>query len=344
MKNVKACALFVGIAVAAMTALGAAAAYRVVKRIAIAGGTEWDYITADTEARRLYVPHGGELVVLDLDTGATVGKIGDQTDLHGVAVARDVGRGFISATDPGSVVIFNLNTLAVIDKVRVGDDPNGIIYDPITKHVFSADRGSKRMTAIDAATGKIVATSVNLGGRTEHLAADGHGHVFLNMQDLGTLLKLDARDLKVMEKWTLPGCGQPTSMDIDPKHARVFIGCRSGELAIIDGGNGKIVATQPIGPGVDALEFDSAKGLIFVSTGGNAGALSIFHQDSPDKYSLSENVKTLAGARTMALDHNTGRIYLPVADVDPAPAPSPDNPRPRPRLIPGSFSVIVVGS
>jgi DNA-binding beta-propeller fold protein YncE len=333
----------VGLACVLAISIRAADTYRVVKRIPIPGDTGWDYITADTEGRRLYVPHGIEVVVLDLDSGATVGKITGQRGVHGVAVARDVGHGFISATDPGSITIFDLKTLAVINKVRVGDDPNGIIYDPSTKRVFSADRGSKHVTAIDVTTGAISATSPDLGGRTEHLAADGAGHVFLNMQDRGTLLKLDAKDLKVMETWPLAGCGQPSSMDIDRANMRVFIGCRSGVLAEVDGASGKIVATQPIGQGVDALEFDPAKRLVFVSTGGGEGALSVLHQDSPDKYSVVQNVKTLAGARTMALDRKTGMVYLPVADVGPAPAATADNPRPRPRMVPGTFSVLVVG-
>jgi DNA-binding beta-propeller fold protein YncE len=329
---------------AALTCFAAAAgSYQIVKRIHIAGDTGWDYITADTDGRRLYVPHGIEVIVLDLDTGAAVGKITGLKDAHGVAVAREVGRGFVDASDPGSVTIFDLKTLAVIDKVRVGDDPNGIIYDPTTKRVFSADRGSKRLTAIDAATGKIAASSPDLGGRTEHLAADGNGHVFLNMQDRGTLLKLDARDLKVLDVWPLAGCGQPSSMDIDRVHARVFIGCRSGLLAVVDNANGKIVATQPIGPGVDALEFDPDRGLVLVSTGGGAGVLSVFHQDAPDTYSLAEHVKTLPGARTMALDHKTGSVYLPVADMGAVPAPTAEIPRPRARPVPGSFSVLVVG-
>ena len=333
----------VGAMVFAMASVALAVGYRVVKRIAIPGDTGWDYITADTEGRRLYVPHDTEVIVLDLDTGATIGKITGPKDAHGVAVARDVARGFVSASDPGSVTIFDLKTLAVIDKVRVGDDPNGIIYDPSTHRVFSADRGSKRLTAIDATTGKIVATTIDLTGRTEHLAADGNGHVLLNMQDLGILLKLDAKDLKVMEKWPLAGCGQPSSMDVDRAHLRVFIGCRSGAFIVVDATNGKIVATQPIGPGVDALEFDPAKGLIFVSTGGGEGVLSIFHEDSADTYSLVENVKTLPGARTMALDRKTGLVYLPVADVGPAPAATAENPRPRRRMVPGTFSVLAVG-
>jgi DNA-binding beta-propeller fold protein YncE len=338
--TVRRLALFAALA----STLAAADAYHVIKRIPIPGDSGWDYITADTEGRRLYVPHGTEVVVLDLDSGAIVGKIISQKGVHGVAVAREFGHGFISATDPGSITMFDLKTLSVLGKARVGDDPNGIIYDPKTQRVFSADRGSKRVTAIDAKTGKIAGTIEDLGGRTEHLASDEAGHVFLNMQDVGKLHKLDAQGLKVMETWTLaPPCGQPSSMDMDRAHNRVFIGCRSGLLAVVDGATGKIVATQPIGMGVDALEFDPKTGLIYVSTGGGDGALSIFHQESPDKYTLVENVKTLPGARTMALDQKTGRVYLPVADVGPRPAPTPANPNPRAPTLPGTFSVLVVG-
>lgn len=326
------------------SAVAAASGYRVIKRIPIPGDTGWDYITADSEGRRLYVPHGIEVIVLDLDSGAIFGKISGLKGVHGVAIAKEFGRGFISATDPGSVTIFDLKTLAVLDKVRVGDDPNGIIYDPATQRVFSADRGSKRVTAIDAKTGKIAGTIDDLGGRTEHLAADGMGHVFLNMQDVGKLHKLDARALRVMETWPLdPPCGQPSSMDMDRAHNRIFIGCRSGLFAAVDGATGKIVATQPIGHVVDALEFDPKTALIYVSTGGGDGALSIFREENPDQYTLAANVKTLPGARTMALDHQSGRVFLPVADLGPLPVATPENPRPRAPTIPGTFAVLVVG-
>jgi DNA-binding beta-propeller fold protein YncE len=331
----------------------AAAGYHVIQRISIPGESGWDYITADSDARRLYVPHGTEVVVLDLDSGKIVGKIADLKGVHGVALAREFGHGFISATDPGSVTMFDLRTLAVLNKERVGDDPNGIIYDPRTKRIFTADRGSKRLTAIDAKTGKVAGMVDDLGGRTEHLASDDAGHVFLNMQDVGKLHKIDAKNVKLLETWQIaPPCGQPSSMDIDRAHNRLFIGCRGGGalqspaptiLAVVDATNGKVVATQPIGGGVDALEFDAKAGLIYVSTGAGDGALSIFHEDAPDQYSLVENVKTLPGARTMALDHKAGKVYLPVADVGPAPAPTTDNPRPRPRMLPGTFSVLVVG-
>ncbi len=325
------------------SALWAAGAYHLIKKIPIAGDGGWDYVAGDTEGRRLYVSHDDQVVALDLDSGAIVGKILGGPDTHGAAIAREFGRGFISASDPGSVTIFNLKTLAILDKVKVGDDPNGIIYDRKTKRIFTADRGSKRLTAIDAKTGKIAGTIENLGGRTEHLASDEAGHVFLNMQDRNTLLKLDAQELKVMETWPTSPCEKPSSMDMDRVHQRIFIGCRSGAMIVVNATTGKIVDNQPIGMGVDAAEFDPQTGLLYFSTGGGDGALSIFHQDTPDKYTLVEKVKTQAGARTMAVDRKTGRVYLSVADFGPRPDPTPANPQPRPPILPGTFSVLVIG-
>jgi DNA-binding beta-propeller fold protein YncE len=325
------------------TTLAAQGHYHPTGKIPIPGDGGWDYVAADSDGRRLFISHDTEIVVLDLDSGAVIGKIKGGDDTHGAAIARDLGRGFISASDPGSVTIFDLKTLAVIDKVRVGDDPNGIIYDAKTSRVFTADRGSKRVTAIDAKTGKIVATSENLGGRTEHLASDGAGHIFLNMQSLNTTLKLDSQTLKVLETWPTAPCEAPSSMDMDRAHNRIFIGCRgAGSMAVLDASTGKVITSQPIGKGVDAAEFDAAKGLIYFSTGGD-GALSIFHEDTPDQYSLVESVKTQIGARTMALDHKTGKVYLAVADFGPRPAPTPEKPAPRPPILPGTFTVLVIG-
>ncbi len=324
-------------------AVAAAGAYHLIKKIPIPGDGGWDYVAADSDARRLYVSHDTEIVVLDLDSGAIVGKIAGGPDMHGAAIASEFGRGFISESNPGSVVIFDLKTLAKIGEVRVGDDPNGIIYDHETKRIFTADRGSKRITAINAKTGKIVGTIENLGGRTEHLASDEAGHVFLNMQDRNTLLKLDAKKLKVLETWPTAPCQAPSSMDMDRVHARIFIGCRgAGMMAVVDATSGKIVATNPIGEGVDAAEFDPKTGLVYFSTGAD-GVLSIFREKSPDQYELVQNVQTQAGARTMALDRKTGWVYLAAAELGSRPAPTPDNPRPRPPVIPGTFSVLVIG-
>ena len=322
--------------------LSAAGGYHLLKSIPIPGDYGWDYLTADSEGRRLYVSHDKEVVVIDLDSGAIVGKI-PGSDVHGIAVVRELGRGFISATDPGSVTVFDLKTLAVTGKVPVGEDPNAIFYDRKTKRVFTIDRGSKRVSAIDPKTAKVVGAVEGLGGRTEHAASDDAGHVFLNMQDLGTLLRIDAQTLKVTDTWTLAPCEQPSSMDMDRAHQRIFIGCRSGVMTVVNSVTGKIVDMQPIGRGVDATEFDPNKGLVYYSTGGGDGSMSIFHEDTPDKYTLVETVKTQSGARTMALDRKTGRAYLSAAKLGPIPPATKEAPRPRAPMIPGTFGVLVFG-
>jgi len=320
--------------------LAAAGGRHLIKKIAIPGDYGWDYLTADSEGRRLYVSHDKEVVVLDLDSGAILGKV-PGSDVHGIAIVRELGRGFISATDPGSVTIFDLKTLAVIGKVPVGDDPNAIFYDGKTKRVFTIDRGSKRVSAIDPKSGKVVGAVEGLGGRTEHAVSDEAGHIFLNMQDRNTLLKIDSQALKVTETWPLAPCGQPSSMDMDRVHERVFIGCRSGVMAVVDGNSGRLVTTQPIGKGVDATEFDRERGLVYFSSGD--GTLSVFHQESPDRYTLVESVKTQPSARTMALDQKTGRAFLSGAEFGPRPTVAPGSPQPRPPIIPGSFSVLIIG-
>jgi len=324
------------------SALAAAGSYHLIRKIPVPGDYGWDYLTADTEGRRLYVSHDREVVVFDLDAGTIVGKIPGNR-IHGIAIAKELGHGFISCSDPGSVIIFDLKTLAVIDKVAVGDDPNGIIFDHKTQRVFTADRGSKRVSAIDAKTGKLAGTIQDLGGRTEHLASDEAGHVFLNMQDRNTVLRLDSQALRVLDTWPLAPCEQPSSMDMDRRTERVFIGCRSGVMTVVDGNTGKVVDMQPIGRGVDAAEFDPDRGLVFFSTGGGDGALSIFHEDSPDKYTRVEDVKTQAGARTMALDRKTGNVFLSVGEFGPAREAAPGKQPGRGPMIPGSFSVLIVG-
>jgi DNA-binding beta-propeller fold protein YncE len=326
--------------VAAAALLSASGGRHLIKKIAIPGDYGWDYLTADSESRRLYVSHEREVVVLDLDSGAIVGKV-PGSDVHGIALVRELGRGFISATDPGSVTIFDLKTFEVIGRVPVGEDPNAIFYDGKTKRVFTIDRGSKRVSAIDPKSGRVIGTIENLGGRTEHAVSDEAGHIFLNMQDRNTLLKLDSKALKVMETWPLAPCGQPSSMDMDRTHQRVYIGCRSGVMTVVDGTSGRIITMQPIGRGVDATEFDRQRGLVYFSSGD--GTMSVFHQDTPDRYTLVESVKTQSGARTMALDQKTGRAFLSAAEFGPRPAATPGSPQPRAPVIPGSFSVLIIG-
>ena len=323
------------------TLLFAAGGQHLIKKISIPGDYGWDYLTADSEGRRLYVSHDKEVVVLDLDDEKIVGKVPGR-DVHGIAVVRELGRGFISASDPGSVTIFDLKTLTVIEKVSVGADPNAIFYDPSSKRVFTIDRGSKRITAIDPKTGEVVGTVEGLGGRTEHAVADESGHVFLNMQDLGRLLRIDVKTMRVTDTWNLAPCGLPSSMDMDRRTHRIFIGCRSGVMTVVDAETGRIVTVQPIGKGVDATEYDAERGLVYFSTGAD-GALWVFHQDTPEKYNLVETVKTQPGARTMAVDRKTGKAYLSAAEFGPRPEAVSGKAQPRAPMIPGSFSVLVLG-
>jgi len=324
--------------ISACVVTGAAVDYRILEKIAVPGDYGWDYASTDTDGRRLYVGHDEEVTVIDLDSGAIVGRIDGGKDMHGAAIDREVGRGFISESNPGSVVIFDLKTLKKLSEVTVGNDPNLIMVDHKSGRVFTADRGSKQVSAIDARTGKVIGTVGPFDGRTEHGASDEKGHMFLNLQDKGLLLKIDTHALKVLETWSVTPCGQPSAMDIDKKNERVFIGCRSGVFAVVNGDTGQVISTLPIGPGVDALEFDAAKGLIYVSSGGD-GTLSIFHEDTPDKYSLVEKVVTEIGARTLAVDHKTGNVYLPVGQFQ----PSPTGQRGRGPMVPRSFHVLVVG-
>ncbi|HEY3161613.1 MAG TPA: YncE family protein [Vicinamibacterales bacterium] len=316
-----------------------AAGYHLLTKIPVAGDYGWDYAAADTDGRRLYVGHDREVVVIDVDTDMVVGTIGGGADMHGAAVAREFGRGFISESNPGSVVIFDLKTLKKISEVAVGEDPNLIMVDHKTGRVFTADRGDRQVSAIDAKTGRVVGTVGPFDGRTEHGVSDEKGHMFLNLQDNGLLLRIDTLALKVLDTWNIAPCGQPSAMDMDKARERVFIGCRSGAFAAIDGNTGRVITTMPIGPGVDALEFNPANGRIYVSSGGEGGSLSVFHEDAPDTYSLVEKVETEGGARTLAVDHKTGRVYLPVGQFGPAPAGQ----RGRGPMLPGSFHVLVFG-
>jgi WD40 repeat protein len=314
--------------------------YQLLKKVPVSGDYGWDYLTADSEGRRLYVSHDREVVVLDLDTSALIGKV-PAKNVHGIAVVSDLGRGFISCSDPGSIVIFDLKTLAVIERVPVGADPNVILFDRKTRRIFTADRGSKRVTALDPKSGKVVGSIEGLGGKTEHAASDDAGHIFLNMQDLHTMLKLDSQSLKVVATWPMAPCEQPSSMDIDREHHRVFVGCRSGVMAVVDTESGKVVDSHAIGKGVDATEFDPDRKLVYFSSGD--GTMTVFHEDSPNKYTLVESVKTQTGARTMAVDHKTGKAFLAAAEYGPRPEATAGNPPLRAPMIPGSFAVLVFG-
>jgi len=296
-------------------------AYSMVKKIPIPGQGSWDYLTVDESARRLYVSHGTQVEVLDVDSGSIVGSIPNTPGVHGVAIAPELGRGFVSDGQASTVTIFDLKTLKPLGEVPTGKKPDAIIYDPATSRVFAFNGGSNSATVIEAASGKVAGT-INLGGGPEFAAADGTGYVFDNLEDQSLVLKINARDLKVEQRWPTGPCQSPSSMAIDRANRRLFIGCRSRVMAVMNADTGQVITTLPIGDHVDATAFDSDTRLIFNSNG--EGTITVFHQDSPDRYSLVETVKTLPRAKTMALDPKTHQLFLSTAES-------------------GQFEVLVVG-
>ncbi|MGD0792870.1 MAG: YncE family protein [Terriglobales bacterium] len=298
-----------------------AGGYHVTKKIPISGQGSWDYLAVDEGARRLYVSHGTQVEVLDVDSSAIVGKIGNTPGVHGIAIAPELGRGFVSNGQSSTVTIFDLKTLKTISEVAVGKKPDAIIYDPATSRVFAFNGDSNSATAIQAADGKVAGT-VELGGGPEFAVADGSGYVYDNVEDGSLVLKINARSLKVEQRWPTAPCASPSSIAMDRPSRRLFIGCRSKVMAVMNADTGQVITTLPIGDHVDATAFDPDSRLIFNSNG--EGTITVIRQDSPDQYSVVENVKTLPKAKTLALDPKTHRLFLSAAEA-------------------GQFEVLVVG-
>ena len=308
--------------------------YHVAKTIALGGDEGWDYVAIDSDARRVYVSHGSRVVVLDADSGALIGEIPDTQGVHGIAVASDLGRGFTSNGRANTVTIFDLKTLKPLGTIKVGMNPDAIVYDAGTKRVFTMNGRSNDASAIDAASGTVVGT-IALGGKPEFAVADGKGSIFVNIEDKSELAEFDPQKLSVLHRWPLAPCQEPSGLAIDRKSRRLFAGCDNKMMAIVDADTGRVIATPAIGEGVDANGFDPVTNFAFASNG--EGTLTVVHEDSPDKFTVVDNVPTKRSARTMGLDLKTHDIYLPAADFD-APAPGER----RGKMKPGSFVLLLV--
>jgi DNA-binding beta-propeller fold protein YncE len=330
----------VAVAWAAAASPAPSSGYHVLKTYTVGGDGGWDYLTADSDARRVYISRSTHVIVMDADSGKIVGDIPDTPGVHGIALAPELGRGFTSNGREGTVSIFDIKTLAPISKVKAGENPDAILYDPATKRVFTFNGRSHDSTAIDAATGKVLAT-IKLDGKPEFAASDAKGEIFVNIEDKSELTAIDPNKLEVKATWPLAPCTEPSGLSIDREHRRLFVGCDNKMMAVVDGNNGKVIATPPIGDGVDATRFDAETGLAFASCGQD-GVLTVVKEESPGKFS-AENVPTELGARTMALDSKTHNVYVVTAKFGPPPAATADNPHPRPTILPGSFVVLVVG-
>jgi len=299
----------------------------------------FDYITFDPDSRRLYLSHGSEVLVVNADTGKEEGKISGLKQSHGVAVVPEAGRGFISEGAQGKAIIFDLKTLKVVGEAKAAPDADCIIYDPASKHVFTFNGDSNNATAIDPSTGNVVGT-VDLGSGPEFAVADGQGTIYNNLEEKSEVLAIDSRTLKVKAHWPIAPAGAPAPIAMDRDHRRLFVAGREpAMLVVMNADDGKVIQSFPISAGADADVYDPNTGLIFVST--REGWVHIFHEDSPDHYSEAGKVKTELGAKTMAYDSKTKRIFVDTAEFAKPPAPTTEHPHPRSAAIPGTFHVLV---
>jgi YVTN family beta-propeller protein len=307
---------------ATLAALAApSSGYHLLKKVTLPGTGGWDYLTVDEAARRVYIAHATQVEVLDADTAEAVGKIPNTLGAHGIALAPELGRGFISAGKADSVVIFDLKTLKTISEVKVGKKPDAIIYDPATKRVFCMNGDSDDVSVINAADSS-VAGVIALGGGPEFSAADGKGNVYVNVEEKSEVVHIDSITLKIKDRWPVAPCEAPSSMAFDALNRRLFLGCRGHQMAVVNADSGKVIATYPLGDHVDASAYDPATLLVFHSTGD--GNVAVFHQDSADKYTFLENVLTNQGSKTMALDPKTHHLFVPANQA-------------------GSFTILVLG-
>jgi YVTN family beta-propeller protein len=309
--------------------------YHVVKKIEVKGEGGWDYLTMDPAARRLYITRGDHVVVLDVEKEKVIGEITKTPGVHGVALVPKRKKGFISNGGDSTVTIFDLETLKEIAKVKVGQRPDAILYDPASDCVFTFNAGSKDSTALASEDGAVKGT-VPLGGKPETAVADEKGHIYVNIEDKNEIAVVDSKNLKVKDRWKLAPGEEPTGLAIDLANRRLFASCHNEKMVVMDADNGKVLATPAIGKGTDACVFDPEEHLAFSSN--RDGTLTVVDTKA-DKFPVVANVKTQEGARTMALDTKSHNIYLATARFKPL----PQGQRGRPGIEPDSFVILVVG-
>jgi YVTN family beta-propeller protein len=312
--------------------------YHIIDHWKLGGEGGWDYLLADPSAHRLYVTHGPRVEVLDTTTGKPVGAITGLHGTHGIALDTDGKLGYISDGGGNAVVVFDRATLATVATIPAGTNPDGIVFEPATRTVWAFNGRSKDVTVIDAASRKVVAT-IPLPGKPEFPAVDGKGTVYDNIEDKNEIVRLDAHTNKLTAEWP-SGCDSPSGLAFDVPGARLFPVCDGKKMAVVDSNTGKLLASPAIGDGPDAAGWNAKAKLAFASSGD--GILSVVDAKAPG-YPTIQSLQTQRGARTMAYDSAADRVYLVSAEFGPRPPVTPENPRPHPAIVPGSFSIIVVG-
>lgn len=305
--------------------------YQQTAKWTIGGEGGWDYLTLDPDGNRLYIAHSTSIAVVDLATGKQVGEV-PASGAHGIALVPEKHLGFSSNGRAGTVTVFDLSTLKPQSDIKVGENPDAIIYDPHSKHVIVMNGRSKDLMAIDPSTLRVDAT-VPLGGKLEFAAADA-GHVYVNVEDTGEIVSVDTKTWKAAQRWKLNGCEEPSGLALDPKLGHLFAVCGNSKMLVVDTKSGSQIATLPTGAGTDATGFDPALKFAFASNG--EGNLTVVRETKDGKYEVAGNVQTARGARTMALDPKSHKIYLATAEFGP-----PAEGQKRPSIKPGTFMVLV---
>jgi YVTN family beta-propeller protein len=326
------------LAAATIAALPAVAqkSYKLTDRVKLGGEGGWDYLTYDAEGKRIFITRGTHVMVVDAATLKPTGDIPDLQGIHGVALAHELDKGYITSGGDNMLAIFDLKTLKVLDKVKVGERPDAILYDASAKRVYTFNAKTQDSTVVDAKSGKVIGT-VPLGGKPETGVADGKGNVYVNIEDKSEIVRIDTTKFVVAEHYPMAGCDEPSALAFDVAHRRLFAGCASKIVAVVDPDAGKLVTTVDIGGGVDAGAFNPKTQQIFMSCGAD-GVVSVIHEDSPDKYSVVQTVPTVKGARTMALDEASNMVYSVTAQFDPTPPPAGQ----RRKIMPDTFELLVV--
>jgi YVTN family beta-propeller protein len=315
--------------------------YKIIKEISVGGDGSWDYLSVDEAGRRLYVSHASKFVVIDIDQDKVVGEVDDTPGIHGIAIAPEAKRLFSSNGREDKASVVDMETLKTVSKVGTGQGPDAIIYEPAQKEIYTLNGHGNSATVIEAATGKVVAT-IPLPGKPEFAVSDPKaGHVFCNIEDKSAIVEIDTKTHAVVNTWPIAPGEEASGMAIDLAHHRLFIGCHNNMMEMIDTETGKVVGKVAIGAGVDANAFDPGTQLAFSSCGD--GTVTIAHEDSPDKLTVVQTLTTEKGAKTMALDPKTHRIYLGSAKYEAATGQPAGGGRQRPKMVPGSFKILVYG-
>jgi YVTN family beta-propeller protein len=321
---------------------GSANPYRVVHKIPVPGDGGYDFVYLDDAAHRLYLAHGTEVAVVDTTSQSVIGVIAGLAGAHGISVAPGLGKGFITNGKSDTVTVFDPKTLKATGEIKsTGKDPDALTYDPATRQLFVFNHAGGEVTVVEPGTNKVT-TTLHVGGALEVGRADGNGKVWVNVEDRSEIVRIDSKKMVVADRYPLAPCEEPTGLAVDAKHGRVFVGCGNQMMAVVNATTGKVVTTLAIGPGVDGTEFDPTTGDVFNACGKD-GTLSVIHQDTADRYHVVQNLSTQLGARTLAVDTSSHRVFLAAAQFGAKPAPSETTPKPRAPILPSTFVVLVVG-